>query len=231
MLEGCICQRVSLPVAHAAPVQLVDDLLLGRALGVLLKHIADDGRGFLVRDKAVVFCPVTVWDAAAAVIPLFHALAQAALYVLRKVGRVVFRHALQQPFQDDSFRAVGDVLFYRHNLDAILFQTGLVDGAVVAVAGEPVQLPDDHHFKLTLGRVLDHALEVRAGVLGAGQGAVYIFAYDGDPLLLRPGVIIMQLALYGLLCLAMGRIAGIDYRFRRTALGFNGFHAFSLLDK
>jgi hypothetical protein len=41
----------------------------------------------------------------------------------------------------------------------------------------------------------------------------------------------MQLALYGLLRLAVGRIAGIDYRFRRAALGFNGFHAFSLLDK
>lgn len=184
-------QGFAITGAISATVQFFDNLLLWYAIGVLLKHIADAGGALVVHHQLFILHLVAVRDGATAIIPLGDAFPQAAPYVLGQIGGVVFRHGFQQPFQDNALRAIRDVLLHGHDLDAVLLQLRLIDGAVVPVAGEPVQLPDDHHFKLLLGGVLDHALETRALILRARQSPVYVFPDHGDALLFRPGVVIV----------------------------------------
>ena len=68
---------------------------------------------------------------------------------------------------------------------------------------------DDDRLKLALFSAADHALEIWPGVFGAGQGAVDVLADDFIIVFLRPGVAVVELALDGLLRLAVAGIAGV----------------------
>ena len=69
-------------------------------------------------------------------------------------------------------------------------------GAVVAVAGEPVQLPDDYHVKKLFVAVLNHALELRAVVCLSGQGPVYVVGENCNAVALCVLHALPELALY-----------------------------------
>ena len=131
-----------------------------------------------------------------------------------QIGGVILRIALQQTFQKDSLGTIRDDLGGRHHLHPVLFQRGLVTGAIVAVAGKPVQLPDNDHIKQAFAAVLDHVLKFRAVVGLGGKGPVNVVAQDGDTVLLGKGGTLSNLALNAFLPLVVGGIAGID----------NGFH-------
>ena len=108
-------------------------------------------------------------------------------YLFGQVGGVVFGVTLQHAFQNDALGSVGNDLGGGHHLDPVLFQSGLVAGAVVAVAGKPVQLPDDNHIEQALAAVLNHVLKFRAVIGLGGKGPVYVVAQDGDAVLLSKG--------------------------------------------
>lgn len=99
----------------------------------------------------------------------------------------------------------------------VLFQSGLVAGAVVAVAGKPVQFPDDNHIEQALAAVLNHVLKFWAVVGLGGKGPIYVVAQNGDTVLLGKGSTLPDLALDTFFALIIGGIAGID----------NSFHCYS----
>ena len=137
--------------------------------------------------------------------------------LLRQVGGVVFRHTFQHGFQQNTVRSIGDTFRSGHHSDPVLFQSGLVAGAVVSVAGEPVQLPDEYHIEQALAAVLYHILKLRAVVRLGRKGPVDIVAQNGDAILLRKGGTLSNLALDTFFPLVVGGIAGID----------NSFHCYS----
>ena len=59
-----------------------------------------------------------------------------------QISGVILGITFQNRFQNDTFRAFGDDLGSRHELDTVLLQLGLVPGTVVAIPGKTVQLPD-----------------------------------------------------------------------------------------
>ena len=91
-------------------------------------------------------------------------------------GGVVFGVYLQHTFQNDILGSAGNDLGGGHHLDAVLFQSSLIAGAVVAVAGKPVQLLDEYHIEQTLAAVLDRVLKFRAVAGSGGKGQIYVVA-------------------------------------------------------
>ena len=96
----------------------------------------------------------------------------AAGYLFGEVCGIVFRHTFQHRFKDNSFRTFGDCFGGGKNADIILFQHCFVLCRIIAVAGEAVELPYDHHIKRLLSAVLDHSLKLGT-IVGLGRiGAV-----------------------------------------------------------
>jgi len=128
-----------------------------------------------------------------------------------KVGRVVFRIALQHRFQNDALRSFGNDFRSRHELDTVLLQLGLIPCAIVAVPSKTVELPDQHNVKQLLVAVLNHLLELRAVVCLGRDGTVDIVLDDGDAVLLRIGSTLPNLAFDGFFTLVVAGIAGVDH--------------------
>ena len=201
-------------VLHALPVEPVPDLGHGGPLVIPLERLTDKGGGERVKLEALVAVDLIADGQGAAVVLGFQGvLRHAPDYLFGQVGGVVFGVALQHAFQNDTLGPVGNDLGGGHHLDPVLFQSGLVAGAVVAVAGKPVQLPDDDHIKQAFAAVLNHVLKFRAVVRLGGKGPVYVVAQDGDTVLLGKGGTLSNLALNAFLPLVVGGIAGIYHSF------------------
>lgn len=153
----------------------------------------------------------------AAVILAFQGvLCVAPYHLFGQFGGVVFRHALQHTFQDDTLRAVGNILRSGQHLDAILAELRFIVGAVVAVAGETVKFPNDDNIKEALGAVPNHALEVWAVVGLGGHGPVNVCPQDGYIVLLAVGRTLPQLALDAFFPLVIAGIPGVNHRFHSS---------------
>jgi len=78
------------------------------------------------------------------------------------------------------------------------------------VAAEAVNLPDDNNLKLMLSSVGKHFLKSLSVIVSTCHGTVDIFVYDGISLRCRVLMPFGELSFYGLLCLSVGRVAGIN---------------------
>ena len=150
--------------------------------------------------------------------------------LLGKLCGVIFRHALQHGFQDNALRPIGDILPGGQDLHAVLFQLGLVVGAVVAVTGKTVQLPDNDQIKEALRAVLHHALKLRAVRGPGGQGPVNVGPHNRKVVFLAVVGTLPNLALDALLPLAVAGIPGINYCFHASfpSLNIRNSASFSL---
>ena len=81
---------------------------------------------------------------------------------------------LQHRFKQYALRAVGDILLRGDDLYAVLFENILVVGGVIPVAGEAVELPDEHGIEQSAIAVFDHALKIGAIICLGGERAVYV---------------------------------------------------------
>ena len=128
-----------------------------------------------------------------------------------KVGRVVFCIALQNRFQNDAFRPLGDDFRCRNELDAVLLQLGLIPCAIVAVPSKTIEFPDQNDVKQLLVAVLNHLLELRAVVRLGGDSTVNIVLDDGDAVFLGISRAFPDLAFDGFFALVVRGIASIDH--------------------
>ena len=128
-----------------------------------------------------------------------------------KVSRVVFCIALQNRFQNDALRSLGDDLGSRHELDTVFLQLGLVPGTVVAIPGKAVKFPDQHDVKQLFVAVLDHLLELRAVVRLGRDGTVNVVLDHRNAILFGIGRTFTNLAFNGFFTLVVAGIAGVDH--------------------
>ena len=152
--------QINLPAPHrgkAALRHILHDLFHGGPLVVADITFQHHGGGVRVDLITLVLVDDIAESGGAAVILAFQGVLRVAPDDLfGQFGGVVFRHALQHTFQDDTLRAVGNVLRSGQHLDAVLSELRLVVGAVVAVAGKAVKFPNDDNIKEALGAVLSN---------------------------------------------------------------------------
>ena len=136
-----------------------------------------------------------------------------ALYLLGQLSGVIFGVSLQHGFKDDTLRPVGDVLLYGDDLDTVLFENPFIVCAVVAVAGETVELPYQHHIEQLLLAVLYHVLKFRPVRSSGGQGSVDVTAEDGDAVSFGILRTFTELPFNAFFSLAVRGIAGVNHGF------------------
>ena len=211
MLDSVISHGAAARVLDVVLVEPVPNLRHGRALIVPLEYFRDKGRRKGIRLKMLLCInDVTDWDGPAIVLSLECVLSHPTHHLLGQVGGIVFGVAFQYRLQDDTLRPIRDDLGGGHQLDTILFELRLIAGAVVAVAGEAVQLPDQNDIKQLALAVLDHLLELGPVVRLGRDGAVDVVPHHGDAVLLGISGALADLAFDGFFALVVRGISGVD---------------------
>ena len=131
-------------------------------------------------------------------------------YLLGQLRRVVFGHAFQHALHQNAAGVVADIFPGGDYPDTVLFQFGLVDGAVIAVPGEAVKLVDKNALEDVFVAVGDHTLELGPAVRRAALRPVDVFANHDMSIVLGELVAGLKLALDGLLRLAVAGISGVN---------------------
>ena len=197
--------------ANAPLVQRADDGPQILSVRIPLEYLPHHRRGQRVYLQPVFLIqPIPQRDGAAVTAGLEGILPHPTVHLLGQLRRVVFRHSLQHGFQDDALRAVGNALGGRDYLHSIFSQLGFVVGAVVPVAGETVQLPDQHRVEQPFGAVPYHPLEFRAVVRLGGQGPVDVTLQYQDTVSLGVFLAFPQLSLDAFLSLVVAAVSGVD---------------------
>ena len=120
-------------------------------------------------------------------------------YLLGQLRRIILGHALQHALHQNAAGVVADVLPCGDHPNTVLFQLGLVDGAVIAVPGKAVKLIDKDALKDVLVAVGNHALELGPAVRRTALRPVDIFANYDMSIVLGKLIAGLKLALNGLL--------------------------------
>ena len=211
VLDAVVGHLLAASILHALLIEPVPDLGHGGPLVIPLERLTDKGGGERVKLEALVAVDLIADGQGAAVVLGFQGvLRHAPDYLFGQICGVVFSISFQDAFQNDPFGPIRNNLGSRHHLDPVLFQSGFVAGAVVAVAGKPVQLPDDDHIKQAFAAVLNHVLKFRAVVRLGGKGPVYVVAQDGDIVLFSKGSTLPDLSFNTFFSLIIGGITGIN---------------------
>lgn len=183
LIEAAFGEGFSELGAKSAGVEIVHDCadrFPGADTG---EQLPDDG-GFRFEDCVAVIRPNTIakWKGSGdqALGGVVH---QTPGDLPAELRRVVFCHALQKGFRNDSGGIVCDVFRGGQALDPVLFQFVLVGDGIIPVPGEAIQGVDDDILPAALGGIRNHALEVRAAVCGAGYGMIRIDVHNGEVLL------------------------------------------------
>ena len=214
VLDAVVGHLLAASILHALLIEPVPDLGHSSSLIVTLERLSHKGCGQRVKLKILFAVDLVANRQSAAVIFAFQGvLRHAPDNLFGQVGGVVFGITLQHAFQNDALGPVGNDLSGGHHFDPVLFQSGLVAGAVVAVAGKPVQLPDDNHIEQALATIFNHVLKFRAVISLSGKGPVNVVAQDGDTVLLGKGSTLPNLPLDTFLSLIVGGITSIDHSF------------------
>ncbi len=140
----------------------------------------------------------------------------AASNFLRQFCRIVFSHALQHALHQNAAGVVADVFSGGNHPDTILFQLGLVDGAIVAIPGKAVKLVNENRFKNVFVAVRNHTLELRTAVGGAALCPVDVLSNYNMTVVFGVLIAGLKLAFNRLLRLAVAGIAGINYSIHRN---------------
>ena len=180
--------------------------------GVHLENLPDNSSALWVNMEAAFLVHIVAKARIAPIAQtLFSVDVHAPPYLLGQLRRVVFGHALQHALHQNAAGVVADVLPCGDHPNTVLFQLGLVDGAVIAVPGEAVKLIDQHTLKNVLVAVGNHALELGPAVRRAALRPVDVFANHDMSVVLGELVAGLKLALDGLFCLAVAGIAGVNH--------------------
>ena len=218
VLHGVVADLVSPCGSDALFIQPVPDLCQGRAFVILLEGFQHKGGSVRIKLEVLfVIDHIPQRHCAAVVFGLERILRHPAHDLLGKIGGIVFGITLQNRFEDDALCAIRNHFGSRNNLDAILFELGFIPGAVIAVACEAIQLPDDDHIEQLFVAVLDHVLKLRAIVRFCREGAINIMPQNSDPILFGVGRALPELTLDGFLSLIVRGIPGVDYGVHRCS--------------
>ena len=212
MFDTVISKRTAHRVLDAVFVQPVPNFFHRETIPVLLERFQHERGGKRVNVEFPLGIQRIAKGSTATIAAAFQdVLCLSTDNLFGKVGRVVFCIALQNRFQNDAFRPLGNDFRSRHKLDTVLLQLGLVPGTVVAVSGKAVQLPDQHNVKQLFVAVFYHLLELRAVVRLGRDGTVNIVFDLSDAVLFGIGGAFTNLTFDRLFTLVVRGIAGVDH--------------------
>ena len=117
---------------------------------------------------------------------------------------------LKHRFEQHAFRTVGDVFLCRNDFYTVLFEDVFIIGGVVAIAGEPIQLPNKHGIEQLAIAVFDHPLEFGTVVRLCGERAVNVCTEHGNAVPFGKFHAFADLSLDALLSLIVTRIPSVD---------------------
>ena len=211
-VQAVLVERLAQRGFDLLAVEIGNDLGDGLAAGVQLENLPHRVGSLRVDMKPPLLVHI-VAEAGIATVgqALFRVDVHTPADFLGQLRRVVFGHTLQHALHQNPAGIVADVLPRGDHPDAVLFQLGLIDGAVVAVASETVQLIDKDGLKGVSVAVGDHALEVRAAVRRAALRPINVFADHRMSVVLCVVIAGLKLSLNGLFRLTVAGIAGIDH--------------------
>ena len=212
MFDTVISKRTAHRVLDAVFVQPVPNFFHRETIPVLLERFQHERGGKRVNVEFPLGIQRIAKGSTATIAAAFQdVLCLSTDNLFGKVGRVVFCIALQNRFQNDAFRPLGNDFRSRHKLDTVLLQLGLVPGTVVAVPGKTVKLPDQHNVKQLFVAVFYHLLELRAVVRLGRDGTVNIVFDHSDAVLFGIGGAFTNLTFDRLFTLVVRGIAGVDH--------------------
>ena len=212
MFDTIISKCTAHRVLDAVFVQPITDLLHGGAFIVLLERFQYKRRDERVNVKLPLGIQRIPKGSTATVAAAFQDVLSLSTHdLLGKVCRIILGIAFKDGFQNDALRAFGDDLGGRHELDTVFLQLGLVPGAVIAVPGKTIQLPDQNDIKQLLVAVLDHLLELRAVIRLGRDRTVNVMLDDGDAVLFGIGGAFTNLTFDGFFTLIVAGITGVDH--------------------
>ena len=196
------------------------ELLVGFGLGIGNGLAIVAARAYGAQDEDLLKRTV----AGSLVIGLVASLTITAAGFFGQLGAVILSQSFHQALNDDAL-GTGDVaLGGIEDLHTVVPELFLIDGAVVAVAGQTVGFPADHGVK-GVRRTVGHQLLEGGAVIGfAADVAVYILAQDGHAVGAGVGLTVPALALDALLGLAAAAgVAVVSHQAR--CIGCGGFFA------
>ena len=192
-------------------VEIFCDFSDGLSAGVHLENLPDNGSARPVNMEAAFLVHIV---AKARIAPIAQTLfgvdVHTPPYLLGQLRRVVFGHALQHALHQNTTGVVADIFPGGDHPDAVLFQLGLIDGAVISVPGKAVKLIDKYALKNVLVAVGNHALKLGPAVCRAALRPVDVFTNHDMSVVLGELVAGLKLALNGLLRLAVAGISGVN---------------------
>ena len=230
--EAVLCVGLPTRRQQSPAVEFCGDLRDRLPSGVHGKDFPDYRGRIRVNDKiflVVQFVPHR--DKAARVLAFLGVLPVAPADILRQLEAVIFRHALQNTFQYDSFRGIWQVLRDILHPDPVAFGLILVKGDLFPVAPEAVNFPHDDNLKLPGRAILEHTLKFVSVVIPASLRPVNVFPDDCIPPGHCVGLSGGYLPLNGLLPLTVRRIPGVNHSdfpgsVRRVVIYLHGHAAY-----
>ena len=192
-------------------IEILCDFSDGFPAGVHLKNLPNNSGPIRVNMEAAFLVHIVAKAGVAPVAQtLFGVNIHAPPYLLGQLRRIVFGHALQHALHQNAAGVVADVLPCGDHPNAVLFQLGLVNGAVVAVPSEAVKLIDKDALKNVLVAVGNHALELGPAVRCTALSPLDVFADYDMSVVLGELIAGLKLVLNRLLRLAVAGIAGVN---------------------
>ena len=126
--------------------------------------------------------------------PFLSALADPAGNFLLQISTVVFGKTLKHGFKNDPFRTVRDRFLRVLQGNSGLPEPHLIDGYILPIPAEPVNLPHNHTIKAVMLGVADHAKElITAGGRFSADMAIRIDLYNVDAFALSVGFAVCDL--------------------------------------
>ena len=141
------------------------------------------------------------------------ALTHTALNLLRKFGRVVFRHALNHRFKYNALGRIGNLFASRQNLYAVLFERRFIDCAIVPISRKSIELIYKYVIKFLLRAVFQHLLKLFAFVRLTRNRSVDILMCNDISIAFGKFVANAKLSLNALLGLLLATVPSINYSF------------------
>ena len=204
-IDGSNRQLIPTLGAIAALPALVNNELLRGPGGVALMDKAHDLSLGLVDRVALGYNIISERGHSAEAQCFFGVLAHPAFDILRELPGIFLRHGLQDGLEEDAFAAFVNSLGDGQHANAVRAELLFVNGAVVAVPGKTIKLPNKHILKRMFGAIRNEPLELRARFgISAGQRTITILTYHAETALLRVLAAFGKLAVDGLIVLAGG---------------------------
>ena len=197
----------------APAVHMHCDLSEFHAAEILPEDLRHQRRCCIIRNKPAVDQLVSERSDPVQIVSLPETFLDASLHFPCKLRTIVLIHRFEQAFHDDALRGVTDGFGRRDHPHTAVTELLLINGAVIAIPGEAVELVDQHCLESAFPAVCDHALELWPVVAGTAERPVDVLGDDLHSVLCCIFLADVELPFDRLLGLVGRAVASVEYDF------------------